>query len=67
MLHCRILKIQPDKFAVDLTCKTSDLMDRDGKFRIDGPLKRDDFYDEEAQEREKLKEEEKKKQKVMRR
>ena len=66
MLHCRVLKIQTDRFSVDLSCKTSDLLDKEGKFRNDGTLKRDDYYDEEAQERDKSKEEEKKKQKVAR-
>ena len=61
MLHCRVLKIQTDRFSVDLSCKTSDLLDREGKYRTDGPLKRDDYYDEEAQEKDKSKEEEKKK------
>ena len=54
-----------ERFGVDLSCKTSDLIDRDGQFRMqDGPLKRDEHYDEETQDKEKIKEEEKKKQQV---
>ena len=65
MLHCRIAKIFVERFSVDLTCKSSDLLDRDATFRMmDGPLKRDDNYDEETEDKERMKEEEKKKQQV---
>lgn len=32
-LHARILKIDIERFQVDLTCKTSDLVDKDDKLR----------------------------------
>lgn len=32
-LHARVLKVDIDKFKVDLTCKTSDLQDKDARFR----------------------------------
>lgn len=32
-LHARILKIDIDRFQVDLTCKTSDLVDKEDKLR----------------------------------
>ena len=32
-IHCRILRVNLDKFSVDLTCKSSDLADEEGKFR----------------------------------
>jgi len=31
-IHCRILRVNLDKFSVDLTCRSSDLADREGKF-----------------------------------
>ena len=35
-IHCRILRVNLDKFSVDLTCRSSDLADREGKFRCAG-------------------------------
>ena len=32
-LHCRITKIDIDRFQVDLTCKSSDLVDKDAKWK----------------------------------
>lgn len=32
-LHCRVTRINMERFQVDLTCKTSDLVDKDSKFR----------------------------------
>jgi len=32
-LHARVIKINFDRFQVDLTCKSSDLADTEGKFR----------------------------------
>ena len=32
-IHCRIIKVNLDKFSVDLTCRSSDLADQGGKFR----------------------------------
>ena len=33
LLHCRITKIEIERFQVELSSKTSDLMDKDNKFR----------------------------------
>ena len=32
-LHARILKIDIERFQVDLTCKTSDLLDKEDRLR----------------------------------
>ena len=32
-IHCRILRVNLEKFSVDLTCKSSDLLDKEGRFR----------------------------------
>lgn len=32
-LHARILKIDIERFSVDLTCKTSDLLDKEDRLR----------------------------------
>lgn len=32
-LHCRIMKIDIDRFQVDLTCKSSDLADKNNEWR----------------------------------
>lgn len=32
-LHARILKVDIEKFQVDLTCKTSDLLDKEDRLR----------------------------------
>ena len=32
-IHCRILTVNLDKFSVDLTCRSSDLADKQGRFR----------------------------------
>ena len=32
-LHCRVLKLNMDRLQMDLTCRSSDLADKDGKFR----------------------------------
>ena len=32
-IHCRIIKVNLEKFSVDLTCRSSDLADQGGKFR----------------------------------
>ena len=33
MIHCRVTKINAERFQVDLTCRTSDLEYREGKYR----------------------------------
>ncbi|XP_019848744.1 PREDICTED: transcription elongation factor SPT6-like [Amphimedon queenslandica] len=45
-IHCRILSVNIEKFSVDLTCRSSDLIDKAGKFSIT----RDIYFDYEAAE-----------------
>lgn len=40
-VHCRIMKIDIEKFSVDLTCRTSDLMDKANEWK----LPKDTYYD----------------------
>lgn len=40
-VHCRIMKINIEKFSVDMTCRTSDLMDKSNEWR----LPKDNSYD----------------------
>ncbi|CAN7987050.1 unnamed protein product [Ixodes hexagonus] len=47
ILHCRIIKIDIDRFAVDLTCRSSDLADVNNEWR---PAK-DLYYDNEAEDK----------------
>jgi len=56
-IHCRVTKIEVDKFNVQATSKSSDLMDRNGEWR---PPK-DDYYDNEAEQKIQQAEEEAKK------
>lgn len=58
-VHCRIMKIDIEKFSVDLTCRTSDLMDKANEWK----LPKDSYYDFDTEsEDQKLEEEFKKKQ-----
>ncbi|KAJ8396463.1 hypothetical protein AAFF_G00017690 [Aldrovandia affinis] len=58
-VHCRIMKIDIEKFSVDLTCRTSDLMDKNNEWK----LPKDTYYDFDAEAEDvKLEEELKKKQ-----
>lgn len=58
-VHCRIMKIDIEKFSVDLTCRTSDLMDKANEWK----LPKDSYYDFDTEsEDQKLDEELKKKQ-----
>lgn len=58
-VHCRIMKIDIEKFSVDLTCRTSDLMDKANEWK----LPKDSYYDfDKESEDQKLDEELKKKQ-----
>lgn len=58
-VHCRIMKIDIEKFSVDLTCRTSDLMDKANEWK----LPKDTYYDFDTEsEDQKLDEELKKKQ-----
>ncbi|XP_065172067.1 transcription elongation factor SPT6 isoform X2 [Atheta coriaria] len=47
LIHCRILKIDVERFSVDCTSKSSDLTDKKNEFR---PAK-DPYYDHELEER----------------
>nr|XP_014354517.1 PREDICTED: transcription elongation factor SPT6 isoform X2 [Latimeria chalumnae] len=40
-VHCRIMKIDIEKFSVDLTCRTSDLMDKNNEWK----LPKDTYFD----------------------
>ncbi|CAL8266258.1 unnamed protein product [Merluccius merluccius] len=40
-VHCRIMKIDIEKFSVDLTCRTSDLADKGNEWK----LPKDSYYD----------------------
>ncbi|XP_069040225.1 transcription elongation factor SPT6 [Lepisosteus oculatus] len=60
-VHCRIMKIDIEKFSVDLTCRTSDLMDKNNEWK----LPKDTYYDFDA-EAEDLKQEEEAKKKQQR-
>lgn len=44
-VHCRIMKIDIEKFSADLTCRTSDLMDRNNEWK----LPKDNYYDFDAE------------------
>lgn len=58
-MHCRIMKIDIEKFSVDLTCRTSDLMDKSNEWK----LPKDTYYDFDAEAEDlKLEEDAKKKQ-----
>jgi len=56
-IHCRITKIDIERFQVELTCKSSDLSDRDGMWR---PQK-DIYYDIDQEKTDSDKETDKKK------
>ncbi|KAK4315769.1 hypothetical protein Pmani_013007 [Petrolisthes manimaculis] len=47
LVLCRIMKIDPEKFSVELTSRTSDLQDRDRKWKAT----RDAYYDHETEEK----------------
>ncbi|XP_054274705.1 transcription elongation factor SPT6-like isoform X1 [Macrosteles quadrilineatus] len=57
MIHCRITKIDVDRFAIDATSKSSDLLDKKHEWR---PTK-DPYYDHEAEAKDIKVEEEAKK------
>lgn len=56
VLHSRITKIDIDRFQVELTSKTSDLVDEDNKWK----LQKDTYYDYDTENMDKKKEEDKK-------
>ncbi|XP_071546473.1 transcription elongation factor SPT6 [Panulirus ornatus] len=47
LVLCRIMKIDPEKFSVELTSRTSDLQDLDSKWKAP----KDPYYDYEAEEK----------------
>ncbi|XP_046863856.1 transcription elongation factor SPT6-like [Xenia sp. Carnegie-2017] len=49
MIHCRVTKIDAERFQVDLTCRTSDLEDREGKY---SRLK-DTYFDQASEDKDK--------------
>ncbi|KOC62723.1 Transcription elongation factor SPT6 [Habropoda laboriosa] len=57
VIHCRIIKIEVERFSVECTSKTSDLLDKNHEWR---PQK-DVYYDAEAEEKDMKTEEEAKK------
>lgn len=56
-VHCRIMKIDIEKFNVDLTCRTSDLGDKGNEWK----LPKDTYYDFDTEAEDQKKEEELKK------
>uniref|UniRef100_A0A667WNW8 SPT6 homolog, histone chaperone and transcription elongation factor n=1 Tax=Myripristis murdjan TaxID=586833 RepID=A0A667WNW8_9TELE len=56
-VHCRIMKIDIEKFSVDLTCRTSDLMDKANEWK----LPKDSYYDFDTETEDQKHEEELKK------
>ncbi|KAL1252905.1 hypothetical protein QQF64_017598, partial [Cirrhinus molitorella] len=56
-VHCRIMKIDIEKFNVDLTCRTSDLGDKNNEWK----LPKDTYYDFDAETDDVKQEEEQKK------
>ncbi|KAL0973192.1 hypothetical protein UPYG_G00200120 [Umbra pygmaea] len=60
-VHCRIMKIDIEKLSVDLTCRTSDLSDKNNEWK----LPKDTYYDFDA-EADDLKQEEEAKKKQLR-
>ncbi|KAM4627878.1 transcription elongation factor SPT6-like [Polymixia lowei] len=53
-VHCRIMKIDIEKLSVDLTCRTSDLSDKNNDWK----LPKDTYYDFDAESEDVKKEEE---------
>lgn len=56
-VHCRIMKIDIEKFSVDLTCRTSDLMDKANEWK----LPKDTYYDFDTESEDQKQDEELKK------
>lgn len=56
-VHCRIMKIDIEKFSVDLTCRTSDLMDKANEWK----LPKDSYYDFDTESEDQKQDEELKK------
>lgn len=56
-MHCRIMKIDIEKLSVDLTCRTSDLSDKNNEWK----LPKDTYYDFDTETEDVKQEEEAKK------
>lgn len=56
-LHCRITKIDIERFAVDVTCRSSDLADKNNEWRPPKDL----YYDYDSEDKDRRQEEELKK------
>ncbi|KAJ8923462.1 hypothetical protein NQ315_002021 [Exocentrus adspersus] len=59
LIHCRIMKIDVERFSVDCTSKSSDLLDKNHEWRPP----RDPYYDQEREDRDNKSEIDKKKEK----
>lgn len=59
-IYCRVIKIDIDRYSVDCSSKTSDLSDRKNEWRP----KKDNYYDQDAEDKDRRKEEDSKKQKT---
>lgn len=57
-IHCRVIKIEMERFNVECSSKSSDLLDRNGEWRP----KKDHYYDQEQEEKDTRKEVDAKKQ-----
>lgn len=57
-IHCRVIKIDIERFSVDCSSKSSDLSDRKNEWRP----KKDNYYDQDTEDKELRKEDESKKQ-----
>lgn len=56
-IHCRIIKIDAERFSVDCSSKSSDLLDRNNEWRP----KKDHYYDQDLEDQEIRREDESKK------
>ncbi|XP_060521956.1 transcription elongation factor SPT6 isoform X2 [Cylas formicarius] len=59
LIHCRIMKIDVERFSVDCTSKSSDLLDKNHEWRPP----RDPYYDQDQEDKDLMTEAEKKKDK----
>lgn len=57
-IHCRVIKVDVERFSIDCSSKSSDLTDRNNEWRP----KRDHYYDQEQEDKDLRKEEDAKKQ-----
>lgn len=52
-LHCRVTRVNMERFQLDLTCRSSDLADKEGKFS----LPKDLYYDQDTADKDRKDEE----------